>query len=179
MKKIILVTLIALAVSYSTVFSQISIKKGSVLSCHDQAKAVVWQSLTKQAWFSDFGTCSDRLRTREIKSGNTKILVVSGYGPGLCGATGNCATWVVTRRQKRCKIILDAGSVIQTVDVRRRGLNLYPDLAFRGRMGASDHYLGTFRYDGNRYRLTQCTYEVYDTYGKRSITKAARKFCSP
>ena len=152
-KAFILVSVIIL-VGSTALFGQSAVKKAhSVQTCHDGAKAIVWGWLQNREWFSDFGSCAERLESKPLQLGKTRGFIINGLGSGLCGATGNCPTWVVASYSKRWRIILDAGSVSRTVDVGKKGKSNYPDLSFRGRMGAGDHYLGKYKYNGDKYSL--------------------------
>lgn len=145
-------------------------------ACGERIRNVIWRTLDKDI-LSGPWDCRKVMELKPIQLGPKKGFVVSGYGPPLCGATGNCSTWVVVINTGRPRLILDAGSVIERVEVTKRPRFQYPDLSFRGRMGIAEHYIGRYRFDGRRYRLIQCLNEVYSTDGKRSVVKAKRGFC--
>jgi hypothetical protein len=148
-----------------------------VQPCNDKVRVSVWREIAAYESFTSDWNCKDKLRAEGISLGKSKGFIVSGYGSGLCGATGNCPTWVVAKRGEKYRIVLRLLSAIMHVDIKHRGTNNYPDLGFRGRMGLSDHYLGSFRFDGSRYRLRSCFHEVYSIDGEKSLTKAGAQYC--
>lgn len=145
--------------------------------CNEPIRRVIWKTLDKDI-LSGPWDCRKALETQNISSGKLKAVLVRGYGVPFCGATGNCSTWLLSRRNNKWRMILNAGSVIKDFEIKPRRSTKYPDLLFRGRMGAGDHYMGLYRFDGIRYKLRSCNYEVYDTYGRRSVTRASRDYCS-
>ena len=150
-------------------------KSKSISTCHDPAKAVVWQWLMRQDYFDDFGKCSERLETETINLGTSKGFIVRGLGAGLCGATGNCPTWILLKNGAQLKIILNL-TAIKTFEIKQPNKKHQPLFLFRYRMGASDHYLSTFRFTGKGFTLLRCQSEYYDIDGKRHISKASRKY---
>jgi len=144
--------------------------------CDDPLRMTIWRTLDKDL-LSGPWDCRKVLQIKSIQLGSSEGLIVRGYGPPLCGATGDCSTWIVQQRAKRFRVLLDAGSVIETIDIKKRRRGQYPDLIFRHRMGASDRYVERYRFDGRRYRLTSCVYESYSTDGKRTVKKEAKRMC--
>lgn len=143
--------------------------------CSDSLRNTVWRTL-KKITVSEAGDCRKVLNVRPLRLGAKAAFVVRGaYGQLFCGATGNCSTWIVAGG-RRPRIILYSGSVVERIEVRPRGKK-YPDLSFRWLMGASDAYLGVYRFVLSRYELRGCFYEDYGTDGERSLTKAKREFC--
>ncbi len=144
--------------------------------CDDRLRMAIWRTLDQDI-LSGPWDCRKVLTVKPIKLGTVNAFIVRGYGMPFCGATGNCSTWILTGRGKRFRIILNPGSVIETIDIKKRGRNRYPDLTFSGRMAADDHYLGTYRFKGSRYRLRRCVEEVYSVEGERSIVRAKKEMC--
>ena len=151
-------------------------KSKSVSTCDHPAKVAVWRWLLRQDWFEDFGKCSERLDMETIKLGPAKGVIVRGYGDGLCGATGNCPTWVLLNRRNKFRIILNVTG-IKTVETKQSGKKNQPLVLFRHHMAINEHYLSTFRFTREKFTLVRCQIEVYATDGKRHISKAPSKYC--
>lgn len=145
--------------------------------CSEPVRKTVWQTLDKEI-LSGPWDCREVLETQDISSSRLDAILVRGYGPPFCGATGNCSTWLLSRVNGKWRIILNAGSVIEYFEIKTRRNSGYPDLLFRSRMGIRDHYSGTYRFNGKRYSLLSCKYEVYDAHGKLSVTRAPSGYCS-
>lgn len=150
---------------------------GQSSRCNDRLRIPVWRVVEKFDSFSADWNCKEKLEVTSFRFGNSRAYVISGSGSGLCGATGNCPTWVVTNVAGQFRIILSQESATRAVGFRYRSTEGFPDLEFRHRMGAGDFYLGHFRFRGVKYRLFSCSYVVYDTYGKRTVTKAGSDYC--
>lgn len=144
--------------------------------CGGPVRSVVWNAALKDVYDIAHLSCKERLELVRFRFGNSNAYIVNGLGSGFCGATGNCPTWVVARVGGRYRIVLFAGSVIRTVEFNYAG-NKIPLLGFRGRMGISEHYIGRYRFSGNKYRLVSCLNETVSTDGKISLVKADRAFC--
>lgn len=145
--------------------------------CTEPIRQVIWKTLNRDI-LSGPWDCRKVLDTQNISSGELNAILIRGHGAPFCGATGNCSTWLLNRRNAKWRIILDPGSVIKDFEIKSRGSTDYPDLLFRGRIGAGNHYLGLYRSNGLNYKLLNCKYEVYDTNGRRSVSRASRMYCS-
>ena len=145
--------------------------------CTDPLRRVIWNTLNQDI-LSGPWDCRKVLERKKLSSGKLNAVVVGGYGAPFCGATGNCSTWVLNRRNGKWRIIRDPGSVIERFEIKPRNSNNYPDLVFRGKVGAGDHYLGWHRFDGMKYEILNCKHECVDVNGRRSISRASRKYCA-
>jgi len=147
--------------------------------CDEPVRRAVWRTLDKEILSSNPLDCRSVLEAKPVKlsASSANTFVVRGSGLPYCGATGNCSTWIIKRRGRRYEVILNAGSVIKSLEITKRSSNKYSDLIFRGWMGASEHYVGRYRFDGTKYRLNRCTLEAYSADGIRSTSKADRTFC--
>jgi hypothetical protein len=96
---------------------------------------------------------NDGVKEQIIRAKNTS------KGMFLCGATGNCSTWILRRKNNSYQIILDAGS-IEDIEIKDEITNGYKDLVTRGNSGAMNHYLGTFKFIGKKYQARKCVEEV-------------------
>ena len=47
----------------------------------------------------------------------------------------------------------------------------------RGHSGAMNHYLGTAKFDGKRYRIKECVEEITNTNGNKSIVRRKASDC--
>ena len=144
--------------------------------CREPLRKVVWKSLDQDLRSGPWN-CANVLDAKPIKLGKLKAFIIRGHGQPLCGATGNCSTWIVARIGQSYQKLLYAGSVIEHYDVHRLSTTDTPELTFWGRMGASDHYLGTYRFNGRKYLLKKCIYRFVNTDGKISLNKADNSFC--
>jgi hypothetical protein len=86
----------------------------------------------------------------------------SPKGMFYCGATGNCSTWILSRRAKTFRVILDAGSIeeINTTKGKSKG---FLNLTLRGHSGAMNHYIGDYEFNGKEYKLKKCSEEITQT----------------
>lgn len=174
--KFLLLTLCLFTLS-SLSFGQSSADKNvAELTCDDSAKKVVWRWLRSQEWFDDFGKCSERLETNQITMGVSKGLVVRGFGSGMCGATGNCLTWILINHGARPKIIINV-TAIKRIEIKRTKDKRSPLLLFKYNMSIGEHYVSTFRFRNNRLTFLRCQNEFVDTDGNRSISKVSSKHC--
>ena len=153
-------------------------KRNTSGTCNSEAKAAVWPKVRKFESFSSSWKCDEKLLLTSFKVGNSRASLVRGHGEGICGATGNCPTWVVSRFAGRPKIILDAGSITDWYEFNYRKGRPYPDLALRYRMGASDLIYRKYTFDGSNYRLASCFSETYGTDGIRRLTRSHARLCS-
>jgi hypothetical protein len=157
--------------------SIVMVKGGHAQSkCTDKLRQTIWKTLNHEI-LSDPWDCEKVLEDRHIRLGRTNAFILRGVGDPFCGVTGNCSTWVVVKGRNFYRVILYAGSVTKTINIKKRAGKRYPDLVFRGRMGASDHYLGTFRFNGHRYKLTTCVNETYSIEGRRSVSSVDKAMC--
>lgn len=145
--------------------------------CNEPIRKVIWKTLDKDI-LSGPWDCRKALEAQNISLGKLKAVLVRGYGVPFCGATGNCSTWLLSRRNNKWRMILNAGSVIEYFEIKPRPSTKTPDLLFRGRMGAGDSYMGLYRFNGVKYTLQSCKYEVYDINRKRSVRRVSRQYCS-
>jgi hypothetical protein len=113
------------------------------------------------------------LRVRRVSLGDTDGLVIQGTKL-LCGATGNCQTWVFRRShegwismfQHQAPIIASFGFADKT----SRGVR---DLAMLAHASAQTAACSVFAFDGNFYRETEC-YEIFG-FGNAKTKQRFRK----
>jgi hypothetical protein len=105
-----------------------------------------------------------------------EIIVTGTPESGYCGATGNCSHWVfgeVAAREYR--LLLDAGSV-QKIDAQDTPSKGYRDVVTTRHDSAFDYTVRRFRFDGARYRLSECSEHHFDAVddGRGSVRTAKR-----
>jgi hypothetical protein len=100
----------------------------------------------------------------------------SPKGMFYCGATGNCSTWILSKRGNKYQIIFDAGS-IEKIEAKNQITGSYRDLLIRSHSGAMNHFLGTAKFDGKKYQIKECFEEIKDTKGSSSIVRRRPSDC--
>jgi len=93
-----------------------------------------------------------------------------------CGATGNCSTWILSRKGNGYKILLDAGSV-KYVEIQAKTTNGYRDLMTRYGSGAMNHYLRTFKFNGKKYQAEKCVEEITNIDDDKSFVRRKVSDC--
>ncbi|HEX8195277.1 MAG TPA: hypothetical protein VF571_03620 [Pyrinomonadaceae bacterium] len=144
--------------------------------CQESAFAFILSSLKQDKNSSQFITnfikekqisnCSELFeieKEMDLNNDGAKEQIIraknTAKGMFLCGATGNCSTWILKRKSNSYEIILDAGS-IENLEIKNETTNGYKDLATRGNSGSMNHYLGTFKFNGRKYQARKCVEEV-------------------
>lgn len=96
------------------------------------------------------------------KDGNKELIVRTKNSPKgmfLCGATGNCSTWILSVKNKQnFKVILDAGSIEEIKSVKGK-THAFQNLSSRYHGGMMNHTIGVYKFTGEKYKLTVCSEE--------------------
>jgi hypothetical protein len=109
------------------------------------------------------------LRMRRVSLGGNEALIVRGTEM-LCGATGNCETWLFRRAKGRwVNLFVGEAPVVATVGVARHESHGLPDLVATAHLSANTGSYVVYAFDGRVYRQAGC-YEVLD-----HATQAPRK----
>jgi len=116
-----------------------------------------------------------------LKDGVEAILV-EGRGIGPCGAQ-NCQTYILEKQQRTYRLLLDA-LVIQQTRVLNSVTNGYHDIQTNMHGSAFSSDIVIYRYDGRKYRRTDCFSKQYyledlddkgSIIGKPTITRTCGK----
>jgi hypothetical protein len=86
-----------------------------------------------------------------IKRAGTTLTFVSGWTYLMCGAVGNCMTWVLDSHNKI--LLEDSGKAITVLN---RMHHARPDIMFSVHDSADDTELEKWRFNGSKYILTWC-----------------------
>ena len=105
---------------------------------------------------------------------NTKseFLAVRGINSEICGAN-NCVAWIYKKTQNKYRLLLDAGA-ISGFEVQKSVTKGYRDVIARGHSSAWESVLALYKFDGKKYRLSQCynrNYSYLDKDGKLQEVK--------
>jgi hypothetical protein len=96
-----------------------------------------------------------------------EILEVHGINSEICGAN-NCVSWIYEKTPKGYRLLLDAGA-ISGFEVQKSVTNDYRDVIARGHASAWESGLALYKFDGTKYRLSNCynrNYSYLDKQGK-------------
>jgi hypothetical protein len=106
-------------------------------------------------------------------------LLVQASDACHCGGTGNCAFWVLERRGKGFRVLLET-EMVQQFSVEQSRSNGYLDIMTATRDGASHQGLVLYKFDGKKYRAADCAsveYEVKDDGSQAGPPKLTRMKC--
>lgn len=92
---------------------------------------------------------------REVPLAHGHQYLAQGRGSCFCSPTGNCSFWVVVPVGDSYRVLLMA-SAVQTVAVQPQMTRGHPDLDVSMHDSAFETTHWTYRFDGRRYRRTQC-----------------------
>lgn len=111
------------------------------------------------------------LRAEQLDlSGNGKVeLAVQGADDCMCGATGNCAFWIMRKSSHGYEVLLDT-DLTQTFSVEDTRSHGYKDL-FTASSGAVTQDIRRYRFDGHKYKLSDCILATFPTGDDPKQTK--------
>ncbi len=110
-------------------------------------------SETEASAFDTPESWREELRVRRVHLGDAAGLVVQG-SKFLCGATGNCQTWIFRKKGDQWKSLF-TGYEPPIVEGFRLGptiTNGIPDLTVWSNTSAETSRKATYKFDGNKYR---------------------------
>jgi hypothetical protein len=116
----------------------------------------------------ELANAKKNLHVLTLPHAGTTLTFVSGWTYLMCGAVGNCMTWVLD--QDNNLILEDRGKAITVFNSVHRGR---PDILFSVHDSASDTELEKWRFNGSHYILTWCgtnTMGYLGHYKKRPYT---------
>lgn len=93
---------------------------------------------------------------REVSTRAGTLLLIQSWGTPLCGATGNCAVWVLDSENR---MVLETGG--NGIRVLRRAHHGPPSILIYTHMSAFQTGLTLYSFDGSQYRQVSCQVETY------------------
>lgn len=140
--------------------------------CNNPKISKIWDFLQNDRDFKEWNPitadsldCEELLEIKEIdlnRDGKTEILL-SGKN-NLCSATGNCAFWIFAKDKKGYKKLLYASDYNELekfgTQIKNSKTNGFPDILLKGHLNASDTTYDTYKFDGKKYRQTNCLVET-------------------
>jgi hypothetical protein len=114
---------------------------------------------TPEAWEAE-------LRVQHQKVGPWHVAVVRGTSM-LCGATGNCQTWLFRLDGKHWVNVIAAGQapIVDGLSLTRAGRNRPWRLVTRARISAQESRFAEYRFDGRLFQRTACKVSAVDAEG--------------
>ncbi len=134
------------------------------LKCSDGVLQELWKKLVREESFKglSISDCSEHFRLDEFdlnRDGKSET-VVHGSGLHLCSATGNCPFWIYSESEDGYKLLLEADN-IQQYEFKGSSTGGYRELITRTHDSAYDSQWSLYKYDGDQYRLKECTLHSY------------------
>lgn len=100
---------------------------------------------------TELATAKKNLFVLTVQRANTTLTFISGQTYLMCGAVGNCMTWVLDQDNKI--ILEDSGKAITILNSVHHAR---PDILFSVHDSASDTDLERWRFNGSKYILSGC-----------------------
>lgn len=117
------------------------------------------------------------LRVRKVSLGDTDGLVVRGTRL-LCGATGNCQTWVFRRSNGRWVSMFQyQAPIISAFGFADKTSHGIRDLATLAQASAESSAYSVFAFDGDFYREAQC-YELSGVGNDEAKRRSRKQPCA-
>ena len=92
-------------------------------------------------------------RVERLNLGGTPTLAVQGTGENLCGATGNCAFWIIDLRQRRIVLRADGVQQFAVDQTSKHGL---PDVITGTHESTTGSELIRWQFIGGNYESAAC-----------------------
>jgi hypothetical protein len=107
------------------------------------------------------------LRVRRERVGPWHVAVVRGTSL-LCGATGNCQTWLFRLDGRHWVNVIAAGQapIVDGLSLTRAGRGRPWRLATRTRISAQESGFAEYRFDGRLFQRTRCQVSGVDSEGR-------------
>jgi hypothetical protein len=116
-----------------------------------------------------------RFELIDLDDGHTKEIIAQATDSFQCGATGNCASWVLHRDRDNYRVILKG--MAQTFTIQPTRTNGLRDIVLGLHRSATWQKLHLYNFDGSSYRDTACydaMWEVLDEKGEIHSLNAPR-----
>lgn len=120
--------------------------------------------------------CTDILfieQSVDLNNDGVEESVVRGKNWLLCGATGNCSTWIYGKFGNKYKKLLDTGG--KSLEVKQKSGKNYKNIFVRVHDSCCSSYLQTYKFDGKKYKEDNCLFEDYRTTGEKNLITCAEK----
>lgn len=106
------------------------------------------------------------LRVRHERVGPWHVAIVRGTSM-LCGATGNCQTWLFRLDGSHWHNVIAAGQapIVDAISLTRAGRSRPWRLATRTRISAEESRFAGYRFDGRLFQRTRCQVSAVDSTG--------------
>ena len=113
------------------------------------------------------GSWDAELRVRRERVGPWHVAVVRGTSL-LCGATGNCQTWLFRLDGKHWVNVIAAGQapIVDGLSLTCAGRNRPWRLMTRERISAHESTFAEYRFDGRLFQRTRCRVSAVDPQGQ-------------
>ena len=147
------------------------------IQCHDQILKPVMKIMFKDSEVREevnrrieVDECTDLFEhtLADLNSDGVNEILVRGVP---CGATGNCAFWIFQRRGQKYRVLERGGDYTdrakmgdQILRTKTRG---YYDILLRGHFSAAETGFYYLKFNGRKYELDRCLYEVPDYRSKK------------
>ena len=165
---------------------QLPVKKKTTFTCNNKILFSVLIDLRKEKDFNESvayylednnpSDCKDILfieKSIDLNDDGIKEAVVRGKNWLLCGATGNCSTWIYGKFGNKYKKLLDTGG--ETLEVKRNSTNDYKNIFVRVHDSCCSAYLATYKFNGKKYKEASCLFEDHTPSGERYLMTCAEK----
>lgn len=143
--------------------------------CNDRKILPIWKALFRDGasrevleYSNNARDCRDILEIYHVDLNGdrrSEVLVRAVTLPS-CGAVGNCDFWVLEKRSGRYRIILHGDDYWDITEMGKQMLhqktNGYRDILLKGHFSAAETRYVTYRFNGKRYVVSRCRYQVHD-----------------
>jgi hypothetical protein len=120
-----------------------------------------------------------RIARAALHTNAPEHLLVQASDACHCGGTGNCGFWVLERRGKGFRALLET-EMVQQFSVERSRSNGYLDIMTSSHDSASLQGLVLYKFDGKKYRAADCAsveYEVKEDGNAAGPPRLTRMKC--
>lgn len=161
--------------------------------CKDQTLSSIWSELKNDEVFKDWlgwkksfsraDKCEELLRieTSDLNGDGVNEFLIRGDS-SFCGATCNCAFWVLRKRHEKYQIVLSGNSYLDGRNIRSQiketKTNEFKDIELQVRVGRNAHAYRLYRFDGKKYQDRRCRIHKWNELKPEEETKimSCRKF---
>jgi hypothetical protein len=105
------------------------------------------------------------VKKRDINGDRQPEYFIEIYSGGLCGALANCPDWVYQKTGDSYKLLLRTFG--RELTPEKTSTNKYIDLRSTGGDSATQDSFSIFKFNGEKYKATNCYSRVFATKGKK------------
>ena len=120
-----------------------------------------------------------RIARAALRANAPEQLLVQASDACHCGGTGNCGFWVVERRGKGFRVLLET-EMVQEFSLEQSRSNGYRDIMTSSHGSATLQGLVLYKFDGKQYRTSDCAsveYPIKDDGSPAGPPKLTRMKC--